>query len=63
MSYKVSVIIPVYNAADFIVEKTLKSIDNCKSRHISSFSGLFMRTYNTYKNNIRINTNHMKLDE
>ena len=28
MSYKVSVIIPVYNAAEFIVEKTLKSIEN-----------------------------------
>ncbi|WP_296866003.1 glycosyltransferase family 2 protein [uncultured Methanobrevibacter sp.] len=28
MAYKISIIIPVYNAADFIVEKALKSIEN-----------------------------------
>lgn len=28
MSYKISIIIPVYNAAEFIVEDTLKSIEN-----------------------------------
>lgn len=28
MKYKISIIIPVYNAAEYIVEKTLKSIEN-----------------------------------